>query len=200
MATPARAWKGKQETGNIDLLLPSGNTALVQRLQPEAFLTSGMIPDSLSAMVNQAIRTKKGLPPDAVKQIVADPKKIRQSLQMMDEITCYVVVEPKCEMPPRCAFEMDGPGQPCGEYIDTDDKRHQDASHVGYHAFIEGERDSDTLYADQVSVEDKQFIFQFAVGGTADVERFREELRGGMAGVPNRKNVQGKGKRTPRHK
>ena len=36
-------------------------------------------------------------------------------------------------------------------------------------------RDDETLYVDEVDLTDKQFIFQFAVGGTADVERFREE-------------------------
>lgn len=40
---------------------------------------------------------------------------------------------------------------------------------------IEGERLEDVLYVDEVDFEDKQFIFQFVVGGTRDLERFREE-------------------------
>lgn len=199
MVTSAKQWKGKRESGNIELKLPSGNVALVRRLQPEAFLTSGLIPDSLSAMVSQAIRSKKGLPPDAMKQIADDPKKIRQAMQMTDEVVCYVVLEPVCEMPPKCGYEMSG-GRICDEYVDTDDKRHTDSNNPDHHPFIEGARDEDTLYADEVSLEDKQFIFQFAMGGTADVERFREELGSGVVGVPNRKNVQGKGKRSARRK
>lgn len=195
MVTSAKQWKGKRLSGNMELTLPSGNTCLVQRLQPEAFLTSGMIPDALSGIVNQAIRSKKGLPPDAQKQIMADPKKLRQSLQMTDEIVCYVVVEPKLEMPPRCAFEMSG-SRECGEYMDTDDNRHSNDQHPDWHAFMEGDRDEDTLYADEVSLEDKQFIFQFAMGGTADVERFRQELRSNVAGLPNGKGRKSKTKRS----
>lgn len=39
----------------------------------------------------------------------------------------------------------------------------------------EEERDEDLLYVDEVDMDDKMFIFQWAVGGTASVERFREE-------------------------
>lgn len=37
------------------------------------------------------------------------------------------------------------------------------------------DRDDDTLYVDEVDMEDKAFIFQWAVGGTADVEKFRQQ-------------------------
>jgi len=50
------------------------------------------------------------------------------------------------------------------------------------------ERDPEALYVDEVDFEDKQFIFQWAVGGTRDLEQFRKEqsnaverLRGGAA-------------------
>lgn len=198
MVTKARQWKGKKATGNVELELPSGNTCLLRRLQPEAFLTSGLIPDSLTAMVQTAIKTKKGLPPNAMKQIADDPKKLRQALQMTDEVVCYVVVEPECLMPPKCSHEMAG-GRLCDEYVDTDDKRHEDKAHPDFHHFVEGERDDDTLYADEVSLEDKQFIFQFAVGGTADVERFREELSRNVGNVPNGKGNKNKAKRAPGH-
>lgn len=38
------------------------------------------------------------------------------------------------------------------------------------------ERDEDILYVDEVDLEDKMFIMQYAVGGTKDLERFRVEL------------------------
>ena len=50
------------------------------------------------------------------------------------------------------------------------------------------ERDPAALYVDEVDFEDKQFIFQWVVGGTRDLEKFREEqaaslerVRGGAA-------------------
>lgn len=38
-----------------------------------------------------------------------------------------------------------------------------------------GERDDETLYVDDLDMEDKQFLFQWATGGTSDVEKFRDE-------------------------
>ncbi len=38
------------------------------------------------------------------------------------------------------------------------------------------DRDADLLYVDELDDYDKLFIFQWATGGTTDVERFREEL------------------------
>lgn len=38
------------------------------------------------------------------------------------------------------------------------------------------ERDPDLLYVDELDDYDKLFIFQWATGGTNDVERFRQEL------------------------
>lgn len=47
----------------------------------------------------------------------------------------------------------------------------------------EDDRDPEKLYADEVDLIDKQFVFQWAVGGTSDVEKFRErsnELMGSL--------------------
>lgn len=199
MATPVREWKKSSKAGKLELKLPSGNTALVRRLNPEAFLASGLIPDSLSDMVHKAIKSKKGLPPDAQAKIADDPTKLAQALRMMDEVLCYVVVEPTVQMPPRCGVEMAG-SRLCGEYVQTDDKRHEDVNHADHHKFKEGERDEDALYADEVDLEDKNFVFQFATGGTADVERFREEQRKRVADLSNGKAVSGTPKRSPRRK
>lgn len=42
-------------------------------------------------------------------------------------------------------------------------------------------RDESLLYADEVSEEDKMFIFQWVVGGTTDLTDFRSRLSTGMA-------------------
>jgi hypothetical protein len=199
MATTVREWKKKGQTGNLELELPSGNMALVRRLRPEAFLTSGLIPDALSDMVHKAIKSKKGLPPEATKEIAKDPEKVVQALQMMDEVLCYVVMEPPVEMPPRCGIEMAG-GRRCGEYVDTKDNRHTDPNSPDYHIFMEDARDEDVLYADEVDLNDKSFIFQFALGGTADLERFREALSSDVADLSDSEAVPSKAKRTPRRK
>lgn len=192
MATKASEWKGARPTGDNEVLLPSGNTALVRQLQPEAFLTSGVIPDSLSNMVTKAVQSKKGLPPTAMADVAGDPKKLRSALEMMDRVLCYVVVEPKVQMPPTCKIAM--MGEPCETYVDS--PQHTDPKHPHHHDFVEGDRDKDVLYADAVAVEDKMFIFNYSVGGTKNVESFREELSSNVGGLPQRKAVAGKAKRT----
>lgn len=197
MATTVREWKKQGQIGNVELHLPSGNVALVRRLQPEAFLKSGLIPDALSDMVHKAIKSKKGLPPDATEKILNDPEKLPKALQMMDEVICYVVMEPPVEMPPRCGVTYKG--EPCGEYMDTKDRRHTDAGNPEHHVYMEDARDDDVLYADEVAIDDKSFIFQFALGGTADAERFRKEQRGAVANLSDSKAIPGKAKRASRH-
>lgn len=51
-------------------------------------------------------------------------------------------------------------------------------------------RSDDQLYVDEVDFEDKVFIFQYAVGGTADVEKFRDEQKERMASISTGANVQ----------
>lgn len=38
------------------------------------------------------------------------------------------------------------------------------------------DRKPDQIYVDQIEVDDKMYIFSFAVGGTRDAERFRKQL------------------------
>ena len=45
------------------------------------------------------------------------------------------------------------------------------------------------VYTDMVDVEDKMFIFQFVVGGTADLERFRDQLGESVGSIPASENM-----------
>jgi hypothetical protein len=44
----------------------------------------------------------------------------------------------------------------------------------------DGERDPEVLYTDQIDQDDKNFIMQWAVGGTRDLDSFRKESGGTM--------------------
>lgn len=48
----------------------------------------------------------------------------------------------------------------------------------------ETERRDDVLYIDEIDPEDKGFLFQWAVGGTSDVAKFRHELSERMGALP----------------
>lgn len=57
----------------------------------------------------------------------------------------------------------------------------------------EDDRDDDLLYVDEVDDTDKMFLFQWASGGTSDLERFREEADADMASLAE---IQGAGATT----
>lgn len=52
------------------------------------------------------------------------------------------------------------------------------------------ERDPEKVYVDSVDFEDKEFIFQFVMGGTADLATFREERQKIVGDVESLKAVQ----------
>lgn len=59
------------------------------------------------------------------------------------------------------------------------------------------ERDPALLYIDDISEEDQMFIWQWATGGTADVEQFRRESASSMGALPGLPAVASPTKRAP---
>lgn len=177
MATKASQWKSKAAPQGVTLPLPSGNECLARPVRPEAFLESGMIPDALSGIVAAAVNSKKGLPPSKLNEIAEDPKKMAAALELFDRALVFCVIEPRVEMAPICA--VDG----CKATYAGGDGVHVDKKHDNFHVYVDPDRDPEVLYADMVDMEDKQFIFQWAIGGSADVEKFRDKLAAGMATV-----------------
>lgn len=47
----------------------------------------------------------------------------------------------------------------------------------------EADRLDTQLYADEIPMEDKQFLMQWVTGGTRDLEKFRQELESGLGNV-----------------
>ena len=180
--TSADAWVSKTVGGDDeDIRLPSGNVARVRRVGPEAFLTQDLMPDTITPIVEKAIKSKKGLRPQQQADMVRDPKQLGAMMEMLDRTLVYAVVEPRVVMPPTCIFdyrESDGESDPiCGKL--------NNAEHPDDHDFVEGERDPDLLYADKVDLDDKMFILNFVAGGSRDLERFRREHRAGVASLPS---------------
>lgn len=180
--TTARQWKRKGGIDHHELDLPSGNTALVRRIKPEAFLESGLIPDPLAPIISEAINSKKGMRPEALSDLAQDHTKVGAALEMFDRALVYAVVEPVVQMSPPCiqcrAVEVGGNGI------------HIDRSKEGYHRFEGEPREPDVLYADDVDLEDKQFIFQYAIGGIADVAKFRHQLESSLADLQSGQGIQ----------
>ena len=143
--TTAKGWKRNK---GEELELPSGNVALVKRPGPQTLLSKGILPDTLMPIVQQAIRSGKGLKTEDLD--LKDPQTLLEMLDAMDRLLVEVVVEPKVAYHKELVDE---------EWVEIP----------------EGERDAETIYTDEVDEEDEMFVFQYAVGGTRDLERFRSE-------------------------
>lgn len=142
--TSASAWKKTSAVG-APLRVPSGNTCLVRPMDMRALVRNNLIPNELMSYVNQAM--SKGKAPSESKLMEdMSMEKMLEVMDAIDDIVCYMVVEPKVHPIP----------------------------HEGV------ARDPEILYVDEVDYEDKMFIFQYAVGGTRDVDKFREGLASTM--------------------
>lgn len=160
--TPVKEWKKP----TLALELPSGKIASARNPGMKAFLSAGLIPNSLIPIVTEALSkgespsggasnvAKRHLEKKLNDQLKADPKMIQEILEAIDNITVYCFLTPKVHPVP--VREV-----PDGE---------------GGVTLVEAPEDKqdDELYVDDVDFEDKVFVFNWAVGGTRDLAKFRQ--------------------------
>jgi hypothetical protein len=162
----------KKRKKGIPLELPSGLMVVVRRVELTTFLQRGDVPNALLEIVQEAL--DKGQKMDTSKMINEDEKKI--DLDMVNDM--FATVGAVC-----IESVIDPPIHPL--VWTEDDQENEDipeGAEVGDE--IEDEdRDDEVLYIDEVEAEDKMFIFQWAVGGTADLATFRRESSEGLAAV-----------------
>lgn len=171
--TSVKQWKGKKRRDEqTPLKLPSGNTCLVRPVDPQDFLTSGAIPNSLLPFVQEAMKKAQGRDEaeapddDLALELMANPERIMEAMQLFDTIVLAAVIEPPVQ-----------PAPPEG-----------------------AERDEDLLYVDEVDLDDKVFIAQFAMGGTGDLETFRDRSAAAVAPGGDGGAVEGTAKPSARRK
>lgn len=165
--TSVKSWK--KDSGE-DLELPSGNVALVKRPGPQALLSEGILPDTLMPIVQQAIAKGKGMKMTDLN--LEDANVIRDMMDAIDKLTVFVVIEP----PVRYHRQLVTPAADAGVT--------RGSAYEEWVTIPEEDRDNEEfLYTDKVDIDDKMFIFQFAVGGTRDLERFRSEQSAGLGDI-----------------
>lgn len=86
---------------------------------------------------------------------------LEEMFELVDTVTLLCVIEPKVHKVPE--REVDDDGNPT--------------------------REDDRLYVDEIDPEDRQYIFQYATGGIADVEQFRRETQERLASLQPSANV-----------
>lgn len=160
--TSVSGWKGKK-TPTSKLELPSGNICKVRRVSIAKLMSADVFPDELSAVIAGTVETKKsGKQSEPEKVSDVKMSDMPKFLDAIDKVAEMVIVEPKVTRP------MDEDGNE----LDDDD------------------RDPNKLYTDDVDLNDKIFVFQFAVGGGTDLDKFRSELSSGLGGVRDVEDVE----------
>lgn len=169
----------------MELELPSGNMCLAIRPGAQGLIKAGLLDslDQLTSMVQvehiDSKDPKKALQ-EGVAAMSADPKKILEGLEIIDKAVAFVVREPRVFLDEP---ELDDDGNPVMRAL------------VGADGRAAGEkpvmkpRDPARLYADEVDLDDKMFIFQWAVGGTSDLVQFRKESAELMGSISASKDV-----------
>lgn len=161
--TGASTWKKKTVGGTL-LSVPSGNTALVRSPGMQVFLEQGIIPNSLMSIIMDAMKAGKAPSEDIMGEMITDPEKLKDVVALSDAVTVYCCLDPIVMAPPK---DEEGNAVP----------------------FTDPRRKSEVLYVDEVDFNDKMYIFSFAVGGTANLEKFREQLELDVPDVPQGSEV-----------
>lgn len=156
------------------LTLPSGQVCKAKRLGMEGILSAGLLgdADSLTAYIGRKhvrqVKGGKGADTEVVnvRTIAGDPEALKRVVFLVDRATPHIVTEPEVLL--HLEFLDDG----------------------GTRMIPPEERQEGMIYTDQIGLEDKMFLFQFAVGGSGDLERFRSESQAIMEDVPDGEDVQ----------
>lgn len=155
--TTASAWR-KSSTDPIEL--PSGNVAKIRSASMEFFLTGGFIPNSLKGLVHKMINdmeSEQGKPSkkDSGDSTAELSEIITDDNKLRDLIHMYDRIAAHCFEEPKVALPPEDPD----------------------------DREDDILYTDEIGMDDKVFVFNVALGGTKDVESFRNEQAAAVESV-----------------
>lgn len=204
MATPSKNWK---KAKGEEVPLPSGNVALIKRPGMEKLFAAGVLPDELTKIALENIEQAQSpgkptdhLPKGGAAAEAIDPEMLKKFLEsegaIQDIFSSFDRITEMCVISPKVLWHMRKVVDSTGHWV-VDDK-----GKVQYEEIPEDERLSDELpedhpnyreeppiYTDEIDIDDKTFIFNFVVGGTRDVESFREEYGDALADVQPREDV-----------
>jgi hypothetical protein len=168
---------------------PSGNEVEAKRVGMQGVVEAGVLgeADSLMEFVDKRHikRVRGGKGPDRdelnMETILEDPEQLGRIMMMVDRMIPIIVMEPACALHFE-DLENVPAGEPTTRRIPTE------------------KRDPDLVYTDQIGFEDKMYVFNWSVGGTADATRFREESSRAVATVGDVEDVARPAKRVAKNK
>ena len=156
----------KKSRNRAELELPSGAVILAKGLTSmRAFLKSGVIPNNLMVIIQESLDKGKEPDIDSLLQPTGEEGKVSQeSIDDMLTLIDNVTVETWL-LPPTALPPTK-----------------------------EEERSDEVLYTDEIDDQDKLFVFQWAIGGSDDLETFRQEQNASMDRLRAGKAVEDKPK------
>jgi hypothetical protein len=160
--TSASQWKKNAGAKPVDIELPSGNVAKVKQIPMPTLLADGLFPDSLAGFVREAIN-KDEAPADV--KATADKQISELTKNPQDLADVFALFDKILVL---------AVVEPAVLPVPEDDN----------------DREDELLYADEVDMEDKMFIFNFCVGGSKDLDRFRAESAAAMGSMAAIESVQ----------
>lgn len=182
----------------IFLTLPSGQTCWAKPIGLQGVMETGILgeADSLSAYVGRQfvrkVRGGKGKPDTEeidAKLLMKSPDTLKKIVKLVDGLTPLVVVEPKV----LCHYEVTDRGTdkedtrmiPEAERVCAECGVTQQAHKDQAHGWVSA------IYSDMVGLEDKMFLFNFAMSGVRDAESFRKESQSAVGDLADVEDLQG---------
>lgn len=170
---PGKSRNSKYSLGSkeilVDLEVPSGGMCQVKRVGPIELIKAGLFDrlDVLGSLVQTehvdrvAGRAPEKKSPEALQvqqmqELIKDKSKLLEAEKLIDQVVLHVVKQPELHAVPEQPTEDDQP---------------------------RNWREPGLVYVDTVDFTDKVFIFQFVVGGSADLESFRQEFQKTLGGL-----------------
>lgn len=195
-------WGQSGLTETQHLTLPSSQVCKAKPIGLEGVFKSGILgaADSLTAYVGKEyirkVRGAKGRPDTEeinVKALMNDPDALGRIVLMVDTITPLVVVEPEV-IRHFVDIEPEGEGKPKTRKIPDDERVCRDCGIMRKdHAPESLQHDNhawrSAIYTDMIGMEDKMFLFNFAVSGVRDVESFRQASAEAVGDLVDREDV-----------
>lgn len=157
------------------LTFPSGQTGYAKAVGLQGIMEAGLLgeADSLTAYVGREhvrrVRGAKGRPDGEemnAETLMRDPSALKKIVKLVDSVAPLVMAEPKV----LCHFEV---------LPDGDTKMIEPSDRV-----------PGAIYTDQLPLEDKMFLFQFATSGVTDAQSFRQESAAAVGAVVDGQGVQ----------
>lgn len=169
----------KTDDGLHDVDLPSGHTVQAKRPGVQGLIAAGLLDnfDELTALVQTEHiepQTPKGrsaaasqkVTPDqtkaAAEALMKDPSKLATAFHLLDRLVAHIVVQPPVWI------DYQGKDEPDEEWEARQDKAKEDGAYA----------------VREVDIEDRMFLLNWSIGGSADLTAFRagtNELMGNLA-------------------